>query len=192
MDFSTLSNTELRQMLKDYGIDAGPINVATRRTYERKLTKLKSGQASPPSKKYEPVEDDEDDTEVQLRLPQATSTPSTTPGRGTPSSIPVSTQARSRREVLDQSYIPLVESRPGLQYRKLGSEGFTPRPAPALRKQTPQTPAPVVKATESGGIPLWVKLVALGVVGILVYLIFINMESQAVSNIPKIPNKVEV
>ncbi|GFR82115.1 hypothetical protein ElyMa_005941700 [Elysia marginata] len=44
----------------------------------------------------------------------------------------------------------------------------------------------------SGSIPAWVKLTALVVVLVLAYLIYTNMEPNAVSNIPSIPNKVQV
>lgn len=42
------------------------------------------------------------------------------------------------------------------------------------------------------GIPLWLKLLAVAIAVILIYLIYINLEPAVVSNIPEIPNKVEV
>lgn len=37
--------------------------MATRKTYERKLIKLKTGLDSPPSHQYEPVDNDDDEDE---------------------------------------------------------------------------------------------------------------------------------
>jgi len=216
MDFGSLSDEELSQMLIDYGVDVGPINVATRSTYERKLFKLKTGKAQPQQKVYDPVEDD-DDNEVELRMP-ATSTPSS--GRGsapvhTPSAIPVPTssytpvnsQVRSRREVVDHSSIPRIDSRPPLSTsRRVTKEETFASPASkrtdgelGYRKisspvdvKTREVTAERTPVVESSGIPAWVKLLSFLVVVVLCYLIYSNMEETAVNNIPHLSDKVEV
>ena len=40
MDVSTLSDSELRETLKEFGVDAGPVTATTREVYCRKLGKL--------------------------------------------------------------------------------------------------------------------------------------------------------
>ncbi|XP_005110206.1 lamina-associated polypeptide 2 [Aplysia californica] len=188
IDYSSLSDEELTQMLVDYGIDVGPINVATRGTYERKLFKLKTGEASPPTQNFEPVpDDDEEDEEVELKLPSTStrSTPSASARMTSPSSIPVPTQTRFRREIFDQS-TPIIDSRPSLSAtRRTPTETLSSRPSGGR-------PLPVKVEQESKGVPLVVKLIALAVVVVLIYLIYTNMEPQAISNIPSIQNKMEV
>jgi len=197
MDCASLTDEELGQMLKDYGIDVGPINIATRGTYERKLNKLKTGQASPPSQKYEPVDDDDDDDdEVQLRVP-ATSTPSMPSGRGTPSSIPVPTQVRSR--VLDASSTPKldqIDSRPPLYSARSSTSTYSRAPQASRGDYqtmgTPMVDPQKLAESKKGGIPAWVKLIVFCVMALLGYLIYSNLEPDARSNIPSLPNKVEV
>jgi len=182
MDCSTLSDEELGQMLKDYGVDIGPINIATRKTYERKLEKLKTGQVSPPSQHFEPVDDDDDD-EVQLRVP-TTSTPL---GTGTPILAPQTLRSRT----LDATNTPrmdFIDSRPNLaSARRRETQAYQPQ-------HTGQGGAPMVdpqKIAESrrGGIPAWVKGLVFLVVALLAWLIYSNMEPAAT---PSLPNKMEV
>ncbi|RUS73528.1 hypothetical protein EGW08_018713 [Elysia chlorotica] len=175
---SSLSEEELSEMLKGFGVDVGPINVATRRTYERYLIKLQTGQASPPSK-HEPADNDEDeDTEVILKQPPPQQ------------QMASSSQPRQRHHV-PESHIPTPKgdslSRPTLSSaKKTTSAAFVPYTRPSQS-------APLQQQQQStGGIPGWVKLTAVAVFLVLAYLIYINMEPNAVSNIPSIPNKVQV
>ncbi|CAG5116070.1 unnamed protein product, partial [Candidula unifasciata] len=48
-DLNELSDAELSEMLKTYGVNVGPINEATRRTYERRLAKLQAEEPAPVS-----------------------------------------------------------------------------------------------------------------------------------------------
>ncbi|KAK3715803.1 hypothetical protein RRG08_001144 [Elysia crispata] len=178
-DVNSLSDEQLSDMLRDYGVDVGPINVATRRTYERYLIKLQTGQALTPSN-FEPAddEDEDEDTEVILKHPP-------------PQERFLSSSQPRQRHQVPNSHIPTPTgdslSRPPLtSSKKTTSASFTPfaRSSPSVPLQQQQN--------GNGGIPGWVKLTAVVVVLVLAYLIYTNMEPNAVSNIPSIPNKVQV
>ncbi|BFZ10331.1 hypothetical protein BsWGS_13371 [Bradybaena similaris] len=83
-DLSHLSDAELSQLLKGYGVNVGPINAATRRTYERRLLKLQSdGDAAPRSQVVNDVDHsvDEDITasSVEQELSISTADVATSP-----------------------------------------------------------------------------------------------------------------
>lgn len=176
-DVSSLSDEQLSDILKEYGVDVGPINVATRRTYERYLLKLQSGKPAPPSP-HEPVDDDDEDEDTEVILKQ-------------PAFQQESVPSQPRQRNIQESHIPTPRgdslSRPPLSSaRKMTSAPFTPSARPSQPSTSQQ-----VKSS-NGSIPVWVKLTALLVVLVLAYLIYTNMEPNAVSNIPSIPNKMQV
>ncbi|KAH9492998.1 hypothetical protein Btru_022886 [Bulinus truncatus] len=180
MDLSNLSDSELSVMLRDYGVNVGPINMATRKTYERKLLKLKTGQESPPSHGYTPVDDDddeedEDDEEVQIRQPV----------RRSPVATEIS-QPRLRKETPDlYSTSSKVESRPSLSTSRKITTSYTP-----ASSQTVYSDKRIQKV--SGGIPLWVKIVCVAVILIFVFLIYTNLEPTVQNEIQSISSTVEV
>ncbi|GFN74905.1 emerin homolog 1 [Plakobranchus ocellatus] len=182
-DVNSLSDEQLSDMLKEYGVDVGPINVATRGTYERYLIKLRTGQTSPPSH-FEPVDDDEEDEDTEVILKHHSPKK-----ENQPSSIS-HTQPRQRHEP-QENHIPTPKgdslSRPPLfAARKTTSTPYTSTPRPTGSSSSQHQPQ------NSGSIPAWVKVTVVVVLLVLVYLIYTNMEPTAVSNIPSIQNKVEV
>ncbi|CAG5131195.1 unnamed protein product [Candidula unifasciata] len=207
IDFSNISDEDLSQMLKDYGVSVGPINAATRKTYERRLVQLKTGKLPPSSQT--PVDDD--DEEVQVRQPE--------PQRRQTSNLSDSTQsyASSLRDSnysssSSKSYVSSVRDSdfsasrsfpyserhtdlsPDVRSRSsLPADRRTPSSyAPSSLYSTPVKGPTATKVSKEKGIPLWLKLVAVAIVVILIYLIYINMEPAAVNNIPEIQNKMEV
>ncbi|XP_059157581.1 lamina-associated polypeptide 2, isoforms beta/gamma-like [Physella acuta] len=193
LDFSSLSDQELSQMLKDYGVDVGPINGATRKTYERKLIKLKTGLDSPPSHQYDPVDEDDDDEDevVQIRQPVLERTPVMSRSETSETTrmrrdIPEAYTPRMESRPTPETYSPRIESRPTLSSSRRTTVSYTP----ATDVQTERTERS--KERTSGGIPTWVKIVGAVVILILIFLIYSNMEPTAVNQIPTITNKVEV
>uniref|UniRef100_A0A0B7AHS0 LEM domain-containing protein n=1 Tax=Arion vulgaris TaxID=1028688 RepID=A0A0B7AHS0_9EUPU len=170
IDVSSLSDPELSQILKDYGVDVGPVNAATRRTYERKLMKLKTG--AEPAPRYQPVDDDDDDGQIEeslVRPPEFSRRPAPI--------LPEPPQLHMRK-VRETEFTPRIESRPSLPLtRKTVSSYSTPTSKPYPTK---------LSQDKSKSYPLWLKLLVIAVVLILVYLIYANMEPQAKSNIPGI------
>ncbi|CAL1531829.1 unnamed protein product [Lymnaea stagnalis] len=188
VDFSSLSDMELSQMLKDYNVTVGPINAATRRTYERKLIKLKTGHDSPPSQRYEPVDDDDDDEDEEVQIRQ--------PVNRTPA-VSNSPQARLRKEQQQDTYSasPRIESRPNLGTSRKTTTSYTPALSESSTRYSSESQRDYssnAKVNASKGVPLWVKIIAVAVVLVLLFLIYSNMEPLPVNNIPSIGEKVEV
>ncbi|KAK0044388.1 emerin 1-like isoform X2 [Biomphalaria pfeifferi] len=183
INFSNLTDMELSQMLKDYGVIVGPINVATRKTYERKLLKLKTGQESPSSQRYTPVDDDEDDDDNEVEIRQ--------PIKHSPFKMDYS-QARQRKEISEtysSSSSSRVESRPSLSTSARTTTSYVPA---ASEQQEHYHDKRRENVSSVSGIPLWVKIVFIAVILVLVFLLYTNMESAAQSEIPSIANTVEV
>jgi hypothetical protein len=206
VDFSSLSNEQLSQMLVDYGVDVGPINEATRRTYERKLLKLKTG--SEPTARYQSVDNDDDDNEVTLKRTSEHKVFDTRADVATSPNYPASKQYEenlSRRPDISSRPAPVPFQTPQVQQRKGKESEFTSpriesRPSlssnrgTATSYSTPVTrPNPTkVSQEKARSTPLWLKVLLLAVALVLLYLIYANMEPQAKSNIPGIQNKIEV
>ncbi|BFZ09000.1 hypothetical protein BsWGS_12039 [Bradybaena similaris] len=229
IDFSNISDTDLSQMLKDYGLTVGPINVATRKTYERKLVQLKTGVLPPPSQQPVDSDDDDDDQEVQIRRsdpprrPVQDSSESAhsyvSSGRGSdfsPSKFPSreSDFSASRYSSRESDFSASKFATKDSGFSASTSYGYSPRntefspevrsrPPLPVNRETPSSssyatppvrrPVPTkVSKEQANGIPLWLKLLAATIVVVLIYLIYINMEPAAISNIPEVQNKVEV
>uniref|UniRef100_A0A0B7A578 LEM domain-containing protein n=1 Tax=Arion vulgaris TaxID=1028688 RepID=A0A0B7A578_9EUPU len=178
-DVSSLSDEKLSQMLLKYAVDVGPINAATRQTYERRLVKLMTGTVLPPTHNYPPVDDDdhdddddcEADEEVQTRLPASKTWPSPILPE------PLQPRVRSMREAETRIY-------PSLSKDRLTTFSHSTPVSRSVPKATPEE--------ETKSISIWLKLLTLGIALTLIYLIYANMEPQAVSSIPEINSKVEV
>jgi hypothetical protein len=186
LDVSSLDNETLAEMLESFGVNVGPITVATRRTYERRLIKLKTGAISPSGYQNQPlkggddndevddeVDDDEDgDTQASYNMTKQRPAPFL--------SEPAWPQMRSQRDTELSSDRRYQYSLPSEKHSAFSLSTPYNRPAP---KQRPEE--------DSKAIPLWLKLLALSISLTLIYLIYVNMEPPAVSSIPEI-NKAEV
>uniref|UniRef100_A0A0B7AEM7 LEM domain-containing protein n=1 Tax=Arion vulgaris TaxID=1028688 RepID=A0A0B7AEM7_9EUPU len=205
IDVSSLSDPELSQILKDYGVDVGPVNAATRRTYERKLMKLKTG--AEPAPRYQPVDDDDDDGQIEVttkRISERKIVTAKTDVATSPRYPSVIENVDAKKESLvrppefSRRPAPILPEPPQLHMRKVRETEFTPRiesrpSLPLTRKTVSSYSTPTSKPyptklsqDKSKSYPLWLKLLVIAVVLILVYLIYANMEPQAKSNIPGI------
>lgn len=179
-DIASLSDEELREQLKEYGVNVGPIVSSTRLFYEKKLGKLIDSGGIPPEQpeteeSEEEEEEEEEDEEIQFRYkqqqqqyaprpamkPQHTSTPITQP----------------------QNYTPITQARvatPTAATRRTGTSQPDSRPVTASRPKETKTS----KTEGGGGISMWIKLLFVIFVAFLVYLVIINMNPSAENKIP--------
>ncbi|KAK7503659.1 hypothetical protein BaRGS_00005198 [Batillaria attramentaria] len=167
---TSLSDQELADKLREYGVALGPILPTTRRVYERKLAELETGQKPPPSTGYAPVDndedDEEDDNEADTDSPDEEVQIKHQPRQRMTRTTRSETHQTTRREVGKPS-----------PRKPLHAEMEDP-PVRASRSSQSQ------KSSSKGGLPLWVKFLAIIIVAVLVFLVFKNMESDPASTIP--------
>lgn len=193
---TSLSDQDLADKLKEYGVKLGPILASTRRVYERKLAELETGQSPPPTSGYTPVDDDDEDDdeegeedmyaddspdeEVQMKQKQPRQRTTRT----------TRTETQSTR--IETHTPPRVG---GPLPRKPLHSGMSETPirgsySSSSSSSKSSQSSDSLKST--GGLPLWVKLVAIIAVAFLVFLVFKNMESEPESNIPEGKIELEV
>ncbi|XP_048252759.1 emerin homolog 1-like isoform X2 [Haliotis rufescens] len=165
-NIATLSDRELSEKLRQYGVNVGPIVKSTRGLYEKKLRKFVLGQVSKP--KYEEVpdddEDDEDDEEEEEEEEKYQEKPAPVrPTRNEP-----------RRRVP-----PMPATPPRGKPVQLEERVTT-----TTSRQTRTAPPPTTKP-KSKGFPVWIILLVILILVGLGYLILQNMESAGESNIPR-------
>ncbi|XP_076448158.1 uncharacterized protein LOC143284904 isoform X2 [Babylonia areolata] len=174
-DITSLTDQELVDQLLQYNYTPGPILPSTRTVYERKLFKLKTGQEAVPSSRYEQVHDDDDDDD------QADD--------DSADEEVILQQHLPRQRLTKTTYTPEVRKTPPRQQEMSRK---VERPSSANRSQSAQS-ARLQKEKSppsTGGLPLWVKLLAIVIVAVLVFLVVKNLESDPASEGPDIPEEL--
>ncbi|KAL8597504.1 hypothetical protein ACOMHN_047731 [Nucella lapillus] len=169
-----LTDQELADQLLKCSYSPGPILPSTRSVYERKLFELQTGEQASPNVSYEPVDDDDDDDNVEM--------------------------AEEADEDSADDEVVLQQHQPRLRTTKTTrTEGRkTPPRQPVTAKATPTGRPQSARAqkelssSSKGGLPLWVKLLAILVIAGVVFLVIKNMESDPASEVPDIPDELEI
>ncbi|XP_046561209.1 emerin homolog 1-like isoform X2 [Haliotis rubra] len=163
-----LSDRELGERLREYGIKVGPIVKSTRGLYEKKLRNFELGQVSKP--KYEEVPDDDDDDEDEDEEEEEVEKYEEKPA-------PVrSTRNEPRRR------LPAMPAMPATPPR--GKPVHFEEPVTtAASRQTRAAPPPTTKP-KSKGFPRWIIVLVVLILVAVGYLVLQNMESAGENNIP--------
>jgi len=208
-DIGQMSDDDLRQQLKEYGVDVGPIVSTTRLFYEKKLGKLmESGGQPHPETESEEDYDEDDDEEVQFNY-QPAPVQSTPPRQRRPpveaspprqkiqaAEVPQRrppVEASPPRQKIQAAEIPQMRQRPQTAHTPI-TQARRAEPTLYSSINTPQsalsgkpagsgakTPA---KSSSGGGLAMWIKLMLIVVMAALVYLVIVNMNPSAQNKIP--------
>lgn len=182
MDVEQLTDKELADELRELGFRPGPIGATTRRVYEKKLIKLRQNigkevRVSPKliEKKFKEVPDDEDN--------QPPAKPRSPRRRPPPRRIPVEEPEEPDDDIPMEPVEQRITEEPTLTRRPMTARtrGQTGRGDGKPTATETKKPA----EEKSGGLPLWIKILAFLLVVFFVYLVIANMEPSAGGKIPQ-------
>ncbi|ESP01135.1 hypothetical protein LOTGIDRAFT_238341 [Lottia gigantea] len=168
-DLELMSNRELVELLKEYGISSGPIVGSTRKIYEKKLLQKLTGEEIKSQYAPAPHDDSEEDVPPSPAYKDLSDSRSQPRKRGFRSGTPENV------EPLNESYrrSPRLNKKP----MKFTS---TPIQKPGNTDQDSSK-----NSSSSGGIPLWIKIVLILIAIVIGYLVLQNMEISVDNNIPR-------
>ncbi|KAL5014224.1 hypothetical protein ScPMuIL_008494 [Solemya velum] len=195
-----LSDRDLSDQLRAYGVNVGPIVATTRKFYERKLQKLIDGGGvvdDQPEEEYSQSEEEEEEPVRKYEEPKRVYPP--------PRSYD---QPPRYNEPTPKSYDPPTTYEPlrpksgkvsPMQTTTYTTTTVTQRTVreamedEQLKSKSAYTkPKPRPPANNNGGVPMWVKLIIFLVVLFFGFLVFYNMEPSAESVIPELPDDSNV
>ncbi|XP_076468775.1 uncharacterized protein LOC143299452 [Babylonia areolata] len=173
---TSLSDKQLLEELRSYNFDAGPILATTRAVYQRKLFSLQTGRQveTPTSYPPAPQDDDDHDEPVVYRSP--------------PQPRPRATFTQTQRDQRSPERSPLRQPSPRKPLHP--GMGDTPRYQSRAGARVPASRRVPQPRTGGGSLMSWlpvsipVLVVGVAAIGVFLYLVFRNMESDPVSSIP--------
>ncbi|KAM3617269.1 uncharacterized protein V6R79_004094 [Siganus canaliculatus] len=174
-----MSADQISALLDQYGIKHGPVVDTTRKLYEKKLTEAmaKSPKTKAPSDKTYYREEEEEVTYVHR-------TPVRNEGAGDSGLYLRNTRPERTEREFNHGTSYSRYSSPGVDYR---GRDYVDEPyySPSVNRSSYSKPAPVrpqpeaPKAPKSSRlIPLWVQFLFFLAVAILLYIVFVNMETN--------------